>query len=107
MAAGNRLFNWYEQGCMIEDHEVEKLINYLAGQLIAWSPNRAYYQDWYNEANNLQIVIRWRKRNRGVGCGKKGERVCYKNSPGGQIVNLLTDRDHIKNTGCTCNSLDV
>ena len=105
--AGYRLFNWYEQGCMIEDREVEKLINYLAGQLVAWSPNRAYYQDWYNEANNLQIVIRWRKRKYGVGCGKKGERVCYKNSPGGQIVNLLTDKDHIKNTECSCNSFNV
>ena len=108
MADAYQIFNWYENGKIIEDYDIERLRNYLAAQLISWSPNTAYYQDWYDEVNNLQIVVRWRaQRNNGEGWGKKGERVCYKNTPGGQIIDLTKNKDHIEKTGCTCNTLDV
>ena len=107
MSAPYVIFENYENGQQIKEHEISKLIDYLAGQLISWSPNRSYYQAWYNESNNLQIVIRWRKKKYGLGFGKCGERVCYENAQGGKIVDLFKDKNHIKNNNCTCNCLDV
>ena len=101
------IFENYENGQPIEEDKVPKLIDYLAAQLTSWLPNRGYFQAWYNECNNLQIVINWRKKKYGVGFGKCGERVCYKNAQGGKIVDLSKDKNHIKNNACTCNFLDV
>ena len=100
------IFERYRMGRMIKEHEINKLRDYLAGQFISWSPNKSYYADWYNECNNLFIVINWRKKNFGVGCGSVGERVCYKNSAE-QIVDLFLDKDHIKKNNCNCNKLEV
>ena len=57
------IFEKYENGKQITENEIPKLIDYLAAQLTSWSPNRGYFQAWYNECNNLQIVINWRKKN--------------------------------------------
>ena len=107
MAASFVIFEKYEKGQQIKEYEISKLVDYLAGQLISWSPNKGYYQEWYNECNNLCIVINWRKKKYGQGFGKYGERVCNKNAQGGQIVDLSKDRNHIKNTNCYCNTLSI
>ena len=101
------IFKKYELGKSIRESEIDKLIDYLAGQFISWSPNKSYYSAWYNECNNLQIVIIWRRKKCGLGYGSVGERVCYKNSEDGQIVDLFKDKDHIKQNNCNCNKLDI
>ena len=63
--AGYLIFQDYEDGEYIYKNQLNSLINYLAGNINAiWNPNRCYYYDWYNETNNLQIVVRWRERDK-------------------------------------------
>ena len=100
-------FENYKNECVMFEHEIEGLRDYLAGQLIGWSPNFHYYQAWYNECNNLCHVVLWRKEKYGLGTGKFGERVCYKNCKFGVIIDLTKDPNHIKENDCTCNKLDV
>ena len=55
--AGYLIFQDYENGQYIYRNQLNSLLNYLAGNVIAiWNPNRSYYYDWPNESNNLQIV---------------------------------------------------
>ena len=64
--SGDLIFRDYEDGKYIYRNQLNSLRNYLAGNINAiWKPNRGYYYDWYNEFNNLQIVVRWRERQRG------------------------------------------
>ena len=101
------IFERYKMGTIIKEHQIDRLKDYLAGQFVSWSPNKSYYADWYNECNNLFFVANWRRKNFGIGYGSVGERICYKNSEGGQIVDLLLDKDHIKKNNCNCNKLEV
>ena len=56
--AGFLIFRDYENGEYIYRNQLDSLINYLGGNINAiWKPNRSYYYDWFNESNNLQIVI--------------------------------------------------
>ena len=43
--------------------EVKILRNYACAQINSWSPNLEYYEEIYNELNELFLVIQWRKRN--------------------------------------------
>ena len=107
---GFYIFRDYEDGKYIYEDQLESLIDYLVGNVSSYySPNRSYYQDWYNECNNLQMVIRWRKNHGfGEGLGKYGERVCYKFfTNDGEVIDLTKPKfkDHAKD--CTCNKLDA
>ena len=107
---GFLIFRDYEDGKYIHEDQLEILIDYLAGNVSSYyAPNRSYYQNWYNEFNNLQMVIRWRKNHGlGEGMGKYGERICYKLfTDHGEVIDLTKPqfKDHTKN--CTCNTLDA
>ena len=71
--------------------------------------NRAYYQDWFYESNDLQIVIRWRERHGLQGMGKYGERICFKiHKDHGELIDLTKPKfkDHCKNC-YSCNKLEA
>ena len=108
--AGYLIFRDYENGEYIYRSQLDSLINYLAGNINAiWNPNRAYYYDWFNESNNLQVVIRWRERELLPAKGKYGERICYTRLPEkGELVDLTEPfwKDHFK-VCYRCNKLDV
>ena len=40
---------------------ISKFQNYIAGELISWSPNRSFWQDEYNYATKVYEVCHWRK----------------------------------------------
>ena len=52
------LFEAFERGDYIPEEQIKKVINYICGQLISWSPNRSYYEEQYNFATKLHIVCR-------------------------------------------------
>ena len=37
------LFEAFERGDYIPQQHIKKVISYICGQLISWSPNRSYY----------------------------------------------------------------
>ena len=107
--AGYLIFRDYEDGEYIYRNQLNSLINYLAGNINAiLNPNRGYYYDWYNESNNLQIVVRWQERYDLPAKGKYGERICYALQPEeGELIDLTDSRwkDHCK-VCWRCNALD-
>ena len=107
---GYLIFQDYEDGEYIYRNQVNSLLNYLAGNVIAiWNPNRSYYHDWQNESNNLQIVINWRERWGFPAKAKYGERICYTLNPKiGEVIDLTDSRwkDH-KKICWRCNTLDA
>ena len=108
--SGDLIFRDYEDGKYIYRNQLNSLRNYLAGNINAiWKPNRGYYYDWYNESNNLQIVVRWRERQTLEPKGKYGERICYiRLQEEGELIDLTDPfwKDHCK-TCWRCNSLDA
>ena len=108
--AGYLIFQDYENGEYIYRNQLNSLLNYLAGNVIAiWNPSSSYYRDWQNESNNLQIVVRWRERYDLPAKGKYGERICYTLDPKkGELIDLtdLSKKDHSK-ICWRCNTLDA
>ena len=70
------LFEAFEMGDYIPEEQIKKVINYICGQLISWSPNRSYYEEQYNFATKLHIVCRWKRKNGFPALAKKGEMIC-------------------------------
>ena len=105
---GYLIFRDYQNGEYIYKNQLNSLINYLAGKINAiWNPNRGYYYDWYDESNNLQIVVRWRKNHDLALKGKYGERICYTiDSENGELIDLTDPKwkDHSK-VCWRCNTL--
>ena len=96
---GYQIFKDYEDGKFIYKHEQNNLINYLCGNINSyWSPNRWYYQEWYNESSNLCIVTRWRERHSLALKGKYGERICYNRTSEGELIDLTDSyyKEHYK-----------
>ena len=91
---GYQIFKDYEDGKFIFKHEQNNLIHFLCGVINSyWSPNRWYFQEWYNESSNL-----WRERQSLALKGKYGERICYNRTPEGELIDL-TDayyKEHYK-----------
>ena len=108
--AGFLIFRDYEDSKYIFREQLHALICYLISNVDSYySPNRSYYQDWLYESNNLQIVVRWRKRNGLQGMGKYGERICYKiHKDHGELIDLtkLQFKDPCKNCH-SCNKLEA
>ena len=98
--SGHSIFQDCEDGKYIYRNQLNSLINYLAGNINAiWNLNRGYYYDWYNESNNLQIVVRWRERQTLEPKGKYGERICYTRLRNeGELIDLTNPfwKDHCK-----------
>ena len=107
---GFEIFRDYEDSKFIYKDQRHALICYLCGNVNApYSPNRSYYQNWLDETNNLQIVIRWREGQGLPGLGRYGERICYSiNKENGQLIDLTKSgfRNHIK-TCQSCNRLEA
>ena len=55
--------------------EVRILRNYACAQINSWLPNLEYYEEIYNELNELFLVIQRRKQNGLLVKGKRGEKV--------------------------------
>ena len=90
-----QLFLAFERGEYIDLEDLPKITNYICGHLIAWSPNRSYFERQYNYVNKLTIVCYW-KQKRGLPiCFKKGEPICE-----GKLVNFFEDEQH-KNCSCS------
>ena len=107
---GFEIFKDYEDGKYIYRDQLHALICHLCGNINApWNPNRSYYNDWHDESNNLQIVIRWRERNDLLPIGKYGERICFKQSRDeGELIDLTKPefKDHCK-VCLRCNKLEA
>ena len=107
---GFLIFRDYEDSKYIFKDQCQALICYLIGNTQSYySPNRSYYQDWLNESNDLQIVIRWRERNGDWEVGKYGERICFKiHKDRGELIDLTKPefKDHCKNCH-SCNKLEA
>ena len=108
---GFLIFRDYEGGKYIFRDQCHALICYLIGNAQSYySPNRSYYQDWLDESNDFQIVIRWRERHALQGMGKYGERICYKNDKDhGELIDLTKPefKHHKKDSYCNCNKLEA
>ena len=52
----------FQNGEYIEEKDIKKLLNCIAGNLISWSPNRSYWYTQYKYATKLYHVCRWRKK---------------------------------------------
>ena len=57
------IFEAFEGGDYIPEGHIKKVMNYICGQLIFWSPNRSCYEEQYNIATKLHIVCRWKRKN--------------------------------------------
>ena len=101
---GFQIFRDYEDSKFIYRDQLHALICHLCGNVNApYSPNRSYYQDWLDETNDLQIVIRWGERKGLTGLGKYGERICYTiNKENGELIDLT--KKEFKNHTKTCQS---
>ena len=68
-------FRQYEDYQRLSEKEVQLLRSYACRQLVYWTPNRKFYQDVYNECNDLYLVIEWRKKHKLCALAQKGEKV--------------------------------
>ena len=68
-------FRQYEDYQRLSEKEVQLLRSYACRQLVYWTPNRKFYQDVYNECNDLYLVIEWRKSHELCALAQKGEKV--------------------------------
>ena len=68
-------FEKYEGRQLLCKKEIQLLRNYASRQLVAWIPNRDFYQSVYDESNNLYIVTEQRKRPKLCAVAEKGEKV--------------------------------
>ena len=84
-------------GDYITGKQIKKVINYICGQLISWSPNRSYYEEQYNFATKLHIVCRWKRKYGFSALANKGKAICID-----KLVNFFEEKEH-KN--CTCSSV--
>ena len=82
------LYKAYEKGHYIHESCLCKVVNYICGNLVSWSPNR-FWLDEYNAVSNLYIVCMW-ERDRGLPLlAKKGDTICND-----QLVNFLKDEKY-------------
>ena len=68
-------FRQYEDYQRLSEKEVQLLRSYACRQLVYWTSNRKFYQDVYNECNDLYLVIEWRKKHELCALAQKGEKV--------------------------------
>ena len=89
------IFEAFQRGDYIPYSHIKKITNYIAGQLISWSPNRSCYEAQYNYATKLYHVCKWREEHGFAAIAKKGENICNN-----ELVNFFKDEAH-KNCVCS------
>ena len=82
----------FQNGKYIEEKDMKKVLNYIASNLISWSPNRSYWYMQYNYATKLYHVCQWRKKRGFRPITKKGENICND-----ELVNIFN-----KHKNCVC-----
>ena len=82
----------FQNGEYIEEKDIKKVLNYIASNLISWSPNRSYWYMQYNYATKLYHVCQWRKKRGFHPIAKKGENICND-----ELVNIFN-----KHKNCVC-----
>ena len=89
------LFEDFEDDKYINENGLPKILNYICGHLIFWSPHRSYFECQYNFATKAKIVYTWRRQCGLAACAKKGEAICEE-----KLVNFLKEKKH-KNCLCS------
>ena len=82
----------FQNGKYIEEKDMKKVLNYIASNLISWSPIRSYWYMQYNYATKLYHVWQWRKKRGFCPIAKKGENICND-----ELVNIFN-----KHKNCVC-----
>ena len=88
------LYEAFDKGHYIHLGYIPKVCNYIAGNLISWSPNRSFWQAEYNYATKLYHVCNWKKERGMPPMAKNGEAICNN-----ELVNFFKDEKH---KGCIC-----
>ena len=87
----------FDKSHYIHHEYLPKVINYICGNLISWSPNCSFWEAEYKYATKLQIVCNWKKKHGLPTMAKKGEAICND-----ELVNFFTDEKH---KGCICSTI--
>ena len=90
------LFEAFDRVDYIPQQHIKKVISYIFGQLISWSPNRSYYPRQYNRATKLMLVCDWKEERSLAALAKRGETICS-----GELLNFYKDEKHKK---CSCST---
>ena len=56
------MYEAFLRGEYIPHEQIQKVTNFICGQLISWSHNRSFCQGEYNLATKLIIVCLWEKK---------------------------------------------
>ena len=90
-----QLFLAFGRGEYINLEDLLKIINYICGHLISWSPNRSYFESQYNYISKLTIVCHWKQKCSLPTCSQKGRAICDR-----KLVNFEQHKQH-KNCICS------
>ena len=90
------LFEAFENEDYFTQQHIKKVISYICGQLISWSPNHSYYLRQYNLVTKLMLVCDWKKERSLPALAKRGETTCSC-----ELVNFYEDEKHKK---CSCST---
>ena len=88
------LYEAFDKGHHIHLENIPKVRNYIAGNLISWSPIRSSWLAEYNYATKLYHVCNWKKKRSMPPMAKRGEAICNN-----ELVNFFKDEKH---KGCIC-----
>ena len=88
------IFEVFLRGDYIPYSHIKKITNYIAVQLISWSPNRSYYEAQYNYTTKLYHACKWREGYGFAAIAKKGVNICNN-----ELVNFFKDEAH---NSCVC-----
>ena len=88
--AGWQIHEMFEDFAYIHDFYVDELVNYICGNLHAWTPNKRYWEEQYNYCIKLKIVINWRKKKGLRPIAKKGQMICREDN----LINFIEDSSH-------------
>ena len=86
------LYEAFDKGHYTQHEYLPKVVNYICGNLISWSPNRSFWKAEYKYATKPQLVCNWKKKHGLPVMAKKEEAICYD-----ELVIFFADEKH---TGC-------
>ena len=89
------MYEAFSRGEYIPHEQIQKVTNFVCGQLISWSHNRSFCQGEYNLATKLIIVCLWEKKKDFPAIAKGGQTICND-----ELVNFF-DKEKHKNCFCS------
>ena len=89
------MYEAFLRGEYIPHEQIQKVTNFICGQLISWSHNRSFCQGEYNLATKLIIVCLWEKKKGLPAIAKGGQTICND-----KLVNFFDNEKH-KNCFCS------